>query len=240
MSASSALISATSALSQRSCTYMRPSNSVDRLALGEIGADSWSACRRPGCRRRRRGCARPACPAAPVRARSLPARYFSVKARGSAERGNEQIIFVTMPASIIAAMPIRPLPALLLMTVRFFGLPVARKRSISAWISSIGAPEPPKPPIINVMPSSMPATAVPSATIVLFIRYSRCGTARATFWAVAPPAYRPLNILNSESIFLGRTIACPCRPSSRFDRRVSGSRCAIKLANRQTLLQLLQ
>jgi hypothetical protein len=61
-----------------------------------------------------------------------PARYLSVKALGSAERGNEHTILATMPASIIAAMPIRPLPALLLTTVRFLGLPVALNRSISA------------------------------------------------------------------------------------------------------------
>lgn len=55
-----------------------------------------------------------------------PERYFSVNTRGSAERGKEQTILATMPCSIIAAMPTWPLPALLLMTVRFDGLPVAR------------------------------------------------------------------------------------------------------------------
>ena len=45
------------------------------------------------------------------------------------------------------------------MTVRFRGLPVARYRSIRAWISSIGAPDPPKPPIITAAPSGISATA---------------------------------------------------------------------------------
>ena len=39
--------------------------------------------------------------------------------RQMAER--KQTILRTIPASIIAAMPMRPFPALLLMTVRFFG-----------------------------------------------------------------------------------------------------------------------
>src|SRR5690606_23455715 len=87
-----------------------------------------------------------------------PARYLSVKARGSEDLGKEQIIFLTMPASIIAAMPMRPLPALLLITVRFFG-----PLSIRAWMSSMGAPEPPKPPIMMVAPSLISDTA--SATL---------------------------------------------------------------------------
>ncbi|MOA42877.1 hypothetical protein D3C78_1649700 [compost metagenome] len=72
-----------------------------------------------------------------------------------------------MPASIIAAMPMRPLPALLLMTVRFFG-----PLSISAWISSMGAPEPPKPPIMIVAPSPMPESASSALLIVLSIKTS--------------------------------------------------------------------
>lgn len=83
-----------------------------------------------------------------------PARYLSVNARGSDDFGNEQIILATMPASIIAAIPIRPLPALLLMTVRYLG-----RLSTNAWMSSIGAPDPPKPPIITTAPSPILATA---------------------------------------------------------------------------------
>ena len=120
-------------------------------------------------------------PAPPARMRSAsvpcgtssssiaPARYFSVKARGSDVRGNEQTIFRTMPWSIMAAMPTRPVPALLLMTVRPFGLPVARKRSISAWINSTGEPEPPNPPIITVASSGMSAIASASVGTLLSI-----------------------------------------------------------------------
>ena len=43
--------------------------------------------------------------------------------------------------------------------VRPFGEPVARKRSMSAWINSIGAPEPPNPPITTTAASEMSATA---------------------------------------------------------------------------------
>ena len=109
-----------------------------RFALCEIGAVSWSACRRPGCRRRRARMRSASVPCGTSSSPIWPARYFSVKARGSDERGNEQTILATMPASIIAAMPMRPLPALLLMTVSRAGLPVALYRSISAWMSSIG------------------------------------------------------------------------------------------------------
>ena len=111
-------------------------------------------------------------PAPPARMRSasvpcgtssssiFPARYCSVKARGSAERGNEQIIFFTMPASIIAAMPTAAVAGIVVDHRQIVRMPVCHERSISAWISSIGAPEPPKPPIMTVMPSWMPATAV--------------------------------------------------------------------------------
>ena len=85
------------------------------------------------------------------------------------ERGKEQTILATIPALIIAAMPMPPLPALLLITVSWPGLPVARKRSISAWISSTGAPEPPNPPIITVAPSAISATASSTVETVLSI-----------------------------------------------------------------------
>jgi hypothetical protein len=108
-------------------------------------------------------------------------RRGSVKATGSTDRGNEQISFLTMPCSIRAASPTWPLPALLLTMVRLVGLPLARKRSIRAWISSIGAPEPPKPPIITVDPLVMLATAASSEGRVL----STVG-ASSEFIAVSP------------------------------------------------------
>ena len=105
-----------------------------------------------------------------------------VNTTGSAERGKEQINLRTMPTSISAASPTWPFPALLLTTVRSRGCPVAMKRSIKAWISSIGAPDPPKPPIMTVIPSSTPATAVARSRTVLSMRsscwpYRPCGRA---------------------------------------------------------------
>ena len=66
-----------------------------------------------------------------------------------------------MPAPIIAAMPILPLPALLLITVKFEGLLAARNRSINAWINSIGVSDPPKPPIIRAALTVIQDTACP-------------------------------------------------------------------------------
>jgi hypothetical protein len=68
-----------------------------------------------------------------------------------------QITFATRPCPIKAASPTSPEPVLLLITVR----PRA-PWSIRAWISSIGAPDPPKPPIITVAPSGdLPPVANP-------------------------------------------------------------------------------
>jgi hypothetical protein len=49
-------------------------------------------------------------------------------------------------------------------------------------MSSIGAPEPPKPPIITVAPSPIPATASAKPAIVLFIGTPvSSGSAQAAF-----------------------------------------------------------
>ena len=105
-------------------------------------------------------------PAPPARSRSasvpcgttsssiLPAPYNSSNTSDRDERGNEQMILETRPASNNAARPMWPLPALLLTTVRSL-VPW----SMRAWISSVGLPASPKPEINTVSPSLTSATA---------------------------------------------------------------------------------
>ena len=68
--------------------------------------------------------------------------------------GKLQMIFLTRLAFNNAAKPVSPLPALLLIKVRFFA-PCA----INPSINSSGMPAVPKPPIITVAPSGTSATA---------------------------------------------------------------------------------
>lgn len=90
------------------------------LAFGEFRAI--------GCRRVERRDTSATCPDT-LSKRSLRYKFQidftgNIFVRESARIGrprNEQIILRTIPASIIAAMPMRPLPALLLITVKFFG-----------------------------------------------------------------------------------------------------------------------
>ena len=79
---------------------------------------------------------------------------FATGGIGGVHRGAETSFDISADLHELAQTPV---------TVIAAGLPVARNRSIRAWISSIGAPEPPNPPIITVAPSEMSATA--SATV---------------------------------------------------------------------------
>ena len=74
------------------------------------------------------------------------------------------MILRTRPAASSAARPVSPLPALLFTIVRSLA-----PWAMSASMSSTGWPARPKPPIMTVAPSGMPATAVAASGTVLSI-----------------------------------------------------------------------
>src|SRR5882672_7986644 len=84
----------------------------------------------------------------------FPARYASWKWCESTWRGYEQMSLRMRPALKSAAIPISPLPALLLTMVRSFA-PCA----MSASTNSSGTPAPPNPPTRMVAPSRTSASA---------------------------------------------------------------------------------
>ena len=83
-----------------------------------------------------------------------PVRKRPSKTQESDWRGNEQIIFRTLPLARRAASPESPLPALFDTTTRS-----RAPWRMSASIRSTGMPAIPKPLIRTVEPSSTPATA---------------------------------------------------------------------------------
>src|SRR5436309_11316527 len=94
-----------------------------------------------------------------------PALYAASKARGSSDRGYEQMILRTRPAAINPARPRVPVPALLATTVRSVA-----PCSSSASINSSGWPTAPNPPSSTVAPFWMPSSAAArSATCLLII-----------------------------------------------------------------------
>ena len=134
------------------------------LAGGELGADRGRGDRRPECRRRRRACVPPWCPAARSRARSCrrdkaprtpPDRRCADRSRRSCARGRD---------SRSRARPTRPTPALLETTVRSLA-----PCSIRPSISALGWPMLPKPPSSTTEPSRMPAIASAMICTILLI-----------------------------------------------------------------------